>query len=117
MVERWGGGLLSMYWCQINIILKRCFKYFFGFFNYFNNIKLLCIKLLKCDTSTKGFEKVKYTKVMVIKKHEGILNKYSEKWDKIKELNGKDFDTEVINKKIQNNKVNSCNKYTFYNER
>ena len=35
---------------------------------------------------------------MINEKHEDILNKYSETWDRIKELTGKHFDFEVIHK-------------------
>ena len=35
---------------------------------------------------------------MVNKKHASILNKYSEIWDKLKELIGKDLRVEVVHK-------------------
>ena len=80
-------------------MLEIFFQVFSWLCKYFNDsAKPLLIKPPKLTGSTKILKKFKYVSLMVNEKYINTLDKYSEICDKIKELEGKDFDVLVISK-------------------
>ena len=72
---------------------KKCFKYFIGYKDG-KNVWPLCVILSKMSAYRKDFDETKYMSFLL--KHEELLEKYNEIWDKDSNSMKKGFDSYPI---------------------